>query len=300
MPDIITAYTGPISDWDDHHQVTVFPHARFTLGERGAANAPLSEMLWCRYDCDAHFTMYTGYGEKLCGKTYKYNGDLTFDVAAFDLDYIDHEEPPAGSFANLIRRLHVSDFTPNIVYETKHGARIIYCIKRITDPAKFEGHFQAFLKKLATPTDDAPSGHISGHGYKLDEAAKDWTRRFRCPHVVRDGVPMYHFHVREFHDRVMNLERFTYIPKAKPVYTGNANFDCRDPIILNRINKIVDGDRNNQMFAAMAYAYSKYKPADAEQWINRIVNAASAAGLTDHEIENTRRSAQNAAEKDKR
>jgi len=240
-------------------------------------------MLREKASTDAHFAMYHQQDVWVarCTKNGD-NGPLNFDIAAYDLDFGGHQRRPnADDFVALVRKLWIIDQTPNLVYQTRGGARIIYCIERLTDPDEFEEHYQSLLKKLAA------SFKRHGHGYEVDEQAKDWTRLFRCPLVTRDGTPEFHYHIREYHTDKLDLRSFKTVRKTKPKFVagGNRDFTGSDPYVCKLLRELGHGNRNNTTFKAAAWVVSKYKPEAAERLLNLIANAASAAGLPDREID---------------
>ncbi len=63
------------------------------------------------------------------------------------------------------------------MYTTAHGMRIIYTMSKPVPVDDAEHHLAWMFH------------HFTEHGFHLiDDGCKDWTRRMRCPQVVRDGV----------------------------------------------------------------------------------------------------------------
>lgn len=280
---IINAYTqslnphSPLPSADCHVLASKYTKG----GDSVTGTLSLKQMLLERWPCDLHFTMYTSpTGTRLLKGA---PSNPTFNFCAYDLDYDGHNSKPTlDAFAGLVRLLYVIDLTPNIVYTTRGGARIIYLIDPIDDPDRFEAHYQklqSILAKFQTK-------------YQVDTAAKDWTRLFRAPLVVRDDVEEYHHQVLSFHDEILDLTEFKAIPKPPrlPVQ-GNQLFHLHDPVLCRLILELIPGQRNNTLFKALAYALGKYNPESAEKWIDLFREKAEEAGVSEREFETTLKSA---------
>lgn len=268
---------GPLSQ-----PVSVF-HTKYIPGGGKVASVPLWYALLERHRTDAHFATYTTTEEVRATKT---GGpyQIQFNCATYDLDYEGHKSRPnPADFGNFCRSLIVQDHVPNIAYPTRGGARIIFYVDQLTDPAEFEAHYQSLMGKLAL--DHTP--------FKLDRVAKDWTRLFRCPRVVRDGEKAYSVPVYEFHDRVLDLRRFEVKPIAKRIvkHDGTAKFTGCDPWLSTKLKQMAEGNRNSTIYAALRHVMEKYTPEAQEQWVAILEERALAEGMEEREFWRTYRSA---------
>lgn len=255
---------------------------------------PLSIMLLTKWQTDVHFSMYHTSEQRRMQKSNPTCPPLNieFKLCAFDLDFDAHRTKPTDAdFDHLILCLQIIDHMPNIVYQTRGGARIIYIIDPIRDANTFEGHYQRMLTKLKEPFENA---HM---GYAVDET-KDWTRLFRAPLVVRDGRAEYDYHIRTFHTDTIDIRRFKVMPKEERVWgNGNQKFRPNDAYLHARMKEIEPGNRNNALFRAACHALRIYLPDAAETWLDELRNKAHAEGLAPVEIEAVIRSAENATRK---
>jgi hypothetical protein len=252
---------------------------------------PLAAALLVEYDCDAHFTLYTSPAEVRLLKYEPLPAPVLFQFVALDLDFDNHKSKPTDlDFANLVRSLHCTDYTPNIVYATRGGARLIYLIEPLADPALFEANYQALLQKVAAPLAN------SNCPYQVDFQAQDWTRLFRCPRVVRDGVAEYDRQVRQFHTDFLDLLRFKVKQKQASTPTarcgGNQPYRHCDPVILSLLKNLTpDHNRNSTAFRLCCYTLRRYNAQAAALWLDHIRNDVVAAGLPEREFERTLESA---------
>lgn len=65
-------------------------------------------------------------------------------------------------------------------YSTQHGVRLIYVLTKPLKPEKVPGKVAGLIRDFVNVT-----------GLVFDKACKDWTRLFRLPQVIRDGVPTW-------------------------------------------------------------------------------------------------------------
>jgi hypothetical protein len=251
-------------------------------------NAPLWMALIPNHECDMHYVMYSSVREVRCIKA-DANTDLTFPIAAYDFDYEGHTERPSqADFTDFIRLCSLVDDLPNLVYPTRGGARIIFIIDPIHDPNVFESYFQSLLARLTEWKSP----------YVVDTAAKDWTRLYRSPSIIREDedtktkTTLWNNPVHLFHDRVYDLQKLS--PKIKPPrpkITGNQKFAQVDHYIACGLSQAVEGNRNRSLFGLACHAIRKYNAAGAEKWIDHLRSQFSEMGLDDCEIEATIRSA---------
>lgn len=186
---------------------------KFVPGGSEMYKIDLFDALIERFNDDDHFTQYCSTPVIRQRKDYKPT-NLSFGIVAFDFDYKDDQgqkaSPTPEAYTSFLRRLLVCDFTPNVVYSTKNGARIISILAdAITDPDEFEGRYQTLLDRYVELFPERQ------WDFGCDPATKDWTRLFRFPLVMRDGVPTYDAHVGVFHTDPFDLSKCKVKAKKK-------------------------------------------------------------------------------------
>ena len=264
--------------------------SKFTRGgEPVDGTMPLAHMLLEEWEADCHFTQYTSDPPVRAVKGEANNYKLRFDFCCYDLDFDNHgRRPTLDDFRQLVIVANVIDHTPNVLYETRGGARFVYLIRPTSNPEWFESRYAAFMAQLA------PLFINANIGYQLDAAVKDWPRLFRCPRVIRDGAAEYDRQVRLFHTRMLNLNGFRIKSKtARKVTAGNRPFTAHDPKLLRFFRtELVPGNRNNAIFAALCHVYRRYDGDAAAKWVECIHEAAINSGLDEAEFESVHNSAQ--------
>src|SRR5262249_31583880 len=149
---IISAYTSPVSQGTvpDNVRCHILASKYLPGLEPGLViTVPLTAMLLVEYAYDTHYTVYTTPAEVRCKKYEPLPAPICFQFTALDLDFDEHRSKPTrAAFADLLRSLYITDYTPNIVHETRGGARILYLIEPMTDPDKFEAHCGELLDKI--------------------------------------------------------------------------------------------------------------------------------------------------------
>lgn len=192
----------------------------------------LDEAMRRQWDCDAHFTAYSvvrpdGEPEESWPRINKpalaeiLHAGGRVEAAAIVLDYdsnmnvsdevlIEHGWTPgdkklpkvpwtAGRLREFVKKLaetrkglETADLAgPTMVYTTRNGARMVHCLAQPVPVANVEPLVRGLMRAY---------GDL---GVKLDPKCVDWTRLFRLPRVVRDGVPSWddeHFQFLHFDD----------------------------------------------------------------------------------------------------
>jgi len=156
----------------------------------------LEDMLTRQFTTDAHFTSYnlTNFTQwPLLNKSIlpeiRQNGeDIVLAYMTFDWDNVAHGEWTEESRAKFIALLNqCTDPVINswaAIYTTHHGARLIYRMSRRVPVDEAEQHLSWMIHHFWTNG----FGEDNGFGY-IDKGCKDYTRRMRCPNVIRDDVP---------------------------------------------------------------------------------------------------------------
>jgi hypothetical protein len=283
LPATIGSYSRPLQpdDFDDIIRTHVV-ESKFLCGNSPVTGtAPLVDVLLAHWPCDLHFTLYTSTQAVRCLKSDVANYDLAFRFAAVDCDFDKHTgRPTRQNFADLLRTLHVMDEVPNVVYETRGGCRLIYVIEPLFDAGVFEGHYGSLLARLKQLFINA------NNGYAVDTAAKDWTRLFRAPLVIRSGVQEYDRLVEKMHEDVLDLTDFRVKkPRVRKPVVGNQPYRAGDLRLIHLLtNEMVEGRRNSTVFQAVCHTLRTYNAAAAEQWIETIRDAALSAGISEIEV----------------
>ncbi len=269
-------------------------------GEQIDGTTDVVDLLTQKWEFDLHFTMYTHPSVTRLVKESTPHKGIRFDVAVYDLDFDDHKTRPThNDFCSLVFAGKYLDEAPNIIYQTRGGARFVYFIESIYDEFLFEAHYQSFLGRLAAFFETRAESY-NFRGYQVDTAAKDWTRLFRASRVTRENssgvpVPEFDYDIRAIHGGKLDLQTFKVKEKpAPPVYDGNAIYRGFDKRIITGLARLKnEGSRNQNLFKLCAYVHEKYEPNSREQIYGRIRNWAMQGGLSEKEIDSTMASAAN-------
>lgn len=164
---------------DDPEARSIFEYVPLTLfaSKFNTAGTPGVRItlvdLWERWDQDAHYTQYTGEHRLLKEEP---EGAGEFSIMTVDVD-------PVGvatddDFWRLVVRGYGMPDQPNVIYQTKRGAHLLWWLDPpLVDAQDFEQRRSVLVARLM------PS--LAKTAYRADPACKDWTRLFRCPRVVR-------------------------------------------------------------------------------------------------------------------
>lgn len=155
---------------------------------------PLGEAIQREWETDAHLVSYCLPGlepgdpfarcnKPLLSELRREGHELHRTVLALDWDTPGHE-PWGESFSQvefqdlLIQAIEKFDLLGlySVIYFTRHGARLIYILDEPMNVQESESALRWFVKRA------------SQAGLKCDMLV-DWTRLFRLPRVMRDGVP---------------------------------------------------------------------------------------------------------------
>lgn len=173
----------------------------------------LHDAMHRRHRTDKYFTCYTLEGldewprmAKQALKSFEECVPVTTSCFAFDWDTPGHspwtEELIEDFFDKFfaIEDEHLSSW--RYVYTSRHGARIVYTLPVSVPVLDGEQYIATLFLKFKKA------------GFEMDSACKDWTRLFRCPHVVRDGVktetePFYYFEEQDAVLPIASLKKTT-------------------------------------------------------------------------------------------
>lgn len=102
-----------------------------------------------------------------------------------DLDLQGHLNFDEDSFHNLIASLQAAEEKDPMIgrwhyaYTTRSGMRLVYVLKYQMDVEQIEPYYRGLVQRFLE----------AGMGDYIDQGVFDWTRLFRLPKVIRDGVP---------------------------------------------------------------------------------------------------------------
>ena len=153
---------------------------KFAKGDGPAVyeQVELVEALERVYRSDAHLVGYVvGDGPMQSRLTKSSETDQAVTTTVFvDVDNPGHAPWTPEATAAALERYRALPL-PAGVYHTAHGARFVLPLATPVPVVQAE----ALIRRALTTFAEA--------GIAVDWAARDWTRHFRCPHVVRAGRP---------------------------------------------------------------------------------------------------------------
>lgn len=177
-----------------------FLPTRFVVGAKSltqpdleaSLSGPIEEVIEQEHATDAHFICYALRSgdemprvNKVCLPQIRAAGDdLLLRLAAVDIDRVPHEPwrdaEEAWDFLAMLQDYAEGLWAPGAkwryAYTSKQGARLVYVLDRALSPEDWEVFVAGLVLELKSEFPGA------------DEHCGDWTRSFRLPHVVRDGV----------------------------------------------------------------------------------------------------------------
>ena len=189
------------------HGPHIDKHGKTFLPELGL-DLPLLDALNTEHPSDAHITCYAlSAGGKALGQiplmtkgvlkqVQKDGGELVTTCIGLDWDCPGHVKlSPALLMGFLTSFLAACELDERLgswtaYYTTRHGARVFY---DLVEPVKVEDgekYVTSIIKEFKK------------HNVMFDTACRDWTRRYRLPKVLRDGLatskePMFELQVRD-------------------------------------------------------------------------------------------------------
>lgn len=186
---------------------------------RPLAITPWDEVWITPWDTDAHFVTYeavnTGQdrwprcNKAILPKLRAVGGDLVTRLIVLDYDNPGHEAWSQASFDEWLAKLaEAADQEPiawqwALLYTTRHGARLVYVLDEPVPVDESEKHHRwvcQALRDVGITIDDINSKgyHTNGEPAKVLFPTSDWTRCFRLPFVMRDGLPTWEDPISEF------------------------------------------------------------------------------------------------------
>lgn len=171
---------------------------RFDKVGTPCGSGSLAEALETHWEWDAHFQPVVADEPSRQKKTW----DFMFSYLVFDVDMPDHAALELPWLEEQISRIEESGGVKNYhaLYTTNNGYRIVY--KPLQLMTKEE---QLDMRKIY-------SARLKEVGVEVDAATKDYSRLYRLPYVVRDGVPTEPVlvHVQDFEVEIERIPKEVY------------------------------------------------------------------------------------------
>lgn len=169
-------------------------------------NEPFQTAWNSTYDSDAHFVCYYPLGtgqtkwarcnKPLLPKLRREGADLVTRMLVLDYDRPHHQTWSPDSLADWLTGL-MENPEPlcqrwNVLYTTRHGARLVYVLDEEVPVDKAEDMHRWLTQRLreaGVSIDDIDEVGLNSKGVEAKSRwpTSDWTRCFRLPRVVRDG-----------------------------------------------------------------------------------------------------------------
>ena len=143
---------------------------------------PLRDALARSYATDAHAVTYVIDGSAEQPRLTKAGLPILGMAVSVHCLFCDVDNPGHSAWTDELRyeareREAKLDILQTVgIYETAHGLRYVQPLEQPVPAAEAERYLATWL------------GELSASGVHVDAACKDWTRHYRLPNVVRDGV----------------------------------------------------------------------------------------------------------------
>jgi len=181
MPDANSSGAPQVATPPDQRGVIVFPDLMST-GD-GFNRVSLKQAFTERQNTDAMFACYEGHARR----RKKSEPEATAcRWLAIDIDALDGKRTwESEEHVQIVGETMLADITktigvPVVFYSTRHGLRAVWGLERPATGGEWEATWEWVVGKL-DPV-------LKPMGYQCDPQAKDWTRLFRLPLVLRSGV----------------------------------------------------------------------------------------------------------------
>ena len=184
----------------------------------------LEEVMTLSFPDDRHFTTYTIKGLEVWPRLSKQSLSsfeemvpIKMPILAFDWDCPGHSEWTPELYEELFSKLYTLEeglSNWRYVYTTRHGARIIYKLSTPLPVLEGEQYINTLFKLFKES------------GIDVDPACKDWTRLFRCPKVIRDGIDTSTEKYFEIHEQDKELDLSTIKKTTAKIIPVLKHFDA--------------------------------------------------------------------------
>lgn len=212
--------------------VVVFPHEFVKSYGETYPVLPITEALLATYDVDAHITLGLVPGATEQVRMRKtgvdaYTGPIEFRYVIVDVDTPGHVPATDDFIDEQVSRVP----WPCAWYGTRGGLRLLWALPT---PVQSASAFEALVANV--------QAHLRAAGVRVD-ALPDWTRLYRCPFVVRDGVRLV--------PRTHALDDIPPLPDLSPavIPLGEVIAAARTGSMWDEPWRAGEGVRNKRLFA---------------------------------------------------
>lgn len=252
--------------------------------------AGLKEQMGTRWQTDAHFVAYSMPGEEAWPRLAKScmrdilqdGGKVESQLVVLDFDNPDHEpwgdvHKPEQLFDRLIELVSQGVALAGqwrCLYTTRSGARLIYVLDQPLTVAELEPVHRRAVKIFRD------------HGLMIDPSCSDWTRMFRCPQVVRDGIKTWeqsYFQMVWQEEEVVPVSELPPLGEQdlRPRYASEAEFtrECPDvSIVVQRVAecraKAKARLKGREVFGPLLEGHEIAKPGARNVTLSRYIGSA--------------------------
>lgn len=236
----------------------------------------MRDALFSVYDTDAHFcpAVIPGLDRqprlKLTGAKQEMLEAVRFTVLALDIDAPGHSATPEW-WETTVAKVQQQPIGNGIVYCTRGGIRVVY---ELLDPLTI-----AEYQKVHAQTRRA----YSDFGVEVDELI-DWTRCYRLPFVMRDGV-FQQLAVYDNPNPVLLISRLPRAPEMESIFERAARDHSLTEFKAAGIGAVRSIGRNQTLFR-IACAFRDFRWMDQEtlEVSVRAINDNLPEPLPDHEV----------------
>ncbi len=208
--------------------------SRYDKAGAAWASGSLSEALETNWEFDAHFQPLVASDSTRQKKTW----DFMFSYLVFDVDMPDHKPLEQPWLEDQVAKIEGSSSVKNYhaIYSTNNGYRVIY------------KPLQLMTKDEAKDMRKIYECRFKEVGVEVDPATKDYSRIYRLPNVVRDGVPTDPLlvHVQNFEVEIERIPKEVFNYRIEFYEDGQGKERTRKvglqlPEITKNILEVTDG-----------------------------------------------------------
>lgn len=219
--------------WLDQTFLTLFATKYIPGG--GAGESGTVAWLLEAWEADVHYTQYTSASSvRLIKDDAGTAEDLDFEIMVLDLDGPGHAAAGHTLWPTILGAASQVSPAPNMCYETRSGAHLLWRILPLDCAAEFEGRRLGLVQLVRD------AGLEQHTGCKVDQTP-DWTRMFRAPRVLREGgIDLRASRIEVLHDSALDT---TTLPLVQRQFVNlpRAVHGARPPLLAK------DGDWNLRM-----------------------------------------------------
>lgn len=219
--------------WLDQTFLTLFATKYIPGG--GAGESGTVAWLLEAWEADVHYTQYTSASSvRLVKDAVGTAEDLEFEIMVLDLDGPGHAAAGQALWPTILAAAQQLNPAPNMVYETRSGAHLLWRIRQLDDAADFEGRRLGLVQLIRG------AGLEQHTSCKVDQTP-DWTRMLRAPRVLREGgIDLREARIEVLHDRALDTTTLPLVQRQFVNLPRGAH-GARAPRL------VADGDWNLRM-----------------------------------------------------